>query len=144
MIKKIIITSIILLLTIGIVIAADVESMKMPDGFESTGSGMYSQKDPLTNGGTGFNVAIYEYTDSDFADWTTNHTEDDYTVTKTGSLYWYTDMVDEGVIEVVEIDDTKYIVVFSATSKADGGVDQAYEYMMEFNDLNNAKVVEDV
>ena len=40
-----------------------------------------------------------------------------------------------------DIDDEKYIVDFSATSLAEGGVDQAYDYMMEFNDLNNLEPI---
>lgn len=137
--KKIIITLLLLLLTIGIVTAADIGNLKVPDGFESDGNGMYNQKNPLTNGGTGFNIFIYKYTDSDFKEWTTN--SDDYTVNKTADIYWYTDIGDEGVIEVFELDGDKYIGVFSATSNTNFNTDQAYEYMMEFNKLNNVKPV---
>lgn len=139
--KKIILIGLLLVLTIGVVSAVDIEKMKMPERFESTGGGLYSQKDPFTNGGTGFNVAIYNYSDSTFKEWTTNDT--DYEVNKTGDIYWYIDKTskDEGIIEVVEMEGQKLIVVFSATSLAKGGVDQAFEYMLEFNKLNNVKAI---
>lgn len=142
--KKWIIIGVLLVLTIGVAAAADIEKLKMPDGFESTGGGLYSQKDPWTNGGTGFNVIISEYTDSEFKEWTTNNTEDKYSVVKTGGYSWFTDssMKEDGIIEVGEIDGVKYIIVFYATSKAKGGVDQAFEYMMEFNKLNNVKLID--
>ena len=142
--RKWIILGVLLVLTIGVAAAADIDKLKMPDGFESTGGGFYHQIDPWTNGGNGFNVIISKYTDSDFEDWTTNNTEDQYSVIKTGGLYWFTDsfMKEDGIIEVGEIDGEKYIIVFYATSNAKGGVDQAYEYMMEFNDLNNVKLID--
>ena len=129
----------VVLLSLTVVSAADINNLKMPDGFENTGTGMYNQKDPLTNGGTGFNIIISKYTDSALKDWTTNDT--DYTVTKTGGIYWYTDVGDEGVIEVFELDGEKYIGVFSATSKTNFNTDKAFEYMTEFNKLNNVKQV---
>lgn len=142
--KKWIILGVLLVLTIGIAAAADIDKLKMPDGFESTGGGLYHQVDPWTNGGNGFNVIISEYTDSEFEEWTTNSTEDQYSVVKTGGYYWFTDsfMKEDGIIEVGEIDGVKYIIVFYATSKAKGGVDQAFEYMMEFNKLNNVKLID--
>lgn len=139
--KKIIIIGLLLVLTIGVVTAADIDHMKMPDDFESTGGGQYRQVNTYNNGGTGFNVIIVECTDTNFHDWTTNDTDLDYGVIKTGNLYWYTYMDTKGVFEIVNIDDEKYIVDFSATSLAEGGVDQAYDYMMEFNDLNNLEPI---
>ena len=139
MLKKIILTILILSLTIGIVAATDINKLKMPDGFENTGNGMYNQKNPLTNGGTGFNVIINKYTPESFKEWSVNDT--DYTVNKTGDLYWYTSSGDDGVIEVFELDGEKYYAVFSATSNTNFNTDKAFEYMSEFNKLNNVKPV---
>lgn len=139
--KKLIIIGVLLLLTIGVATAADIDKMKMPEDFESTGGGQYRQVNHWDNGGTGFNVVIVECTDSNLQEWTTNNSDFEYSVTKTMDIYWYTDMDIQGVFEIVEIDGEKYIVDFSASSKADGGVDQAYKYMMEFNDLNNLKPI---
>ena len=139
--KKLIIIGVLLLLTIGVATAADIDKMKMPEDFESTGGGQYRQVNRWDNGGTGFNVVIVECTDSNLQEWTTNNSDFEYSVTKTMDIYWYTDMDIQGVFEIVEIDGEKYIVDFSASSKADGGVDQAYKYMMEFNDLNNLKPI---
>ena len=139
--KKLIIIGVLLLLTIGVATAADIDKMKMPEDFESTGGGLYRQVNHWDNGGTGFNVVIVECTDSNLQEWTTNNSDFEYSVTKTMDIYWYTDMDIQGVFEIVEIDGEKYIVDFSASSKADGGVDQAYKYMMEFNDLNNLKPI---
>ena len=59
--KKIIIGILILFLLMGIVVATDINNLKMPDGWESINSGSYHQKDPLTNGGNGHNMMIQKW-----------------------------------------------------------------------------------
>lgn len=140
MIKKILTITVILLLAVTIVAAADVGNMKMPADFKSTGTGMYNQQDS-NGGGTGFNAAVYKYTDTDFQEWTTDDPTDNFKVTQNGDYYKYTSDADEGVVEVVEIDGEKFIVVFSATSLASGGVSDCVKFMEEFNSLNGAKPV---
>lgn len=142
MIKKIMLISIILLLTIGIVAAADLNNLKMPKDFKNTGSaGMYSQQD--SNGaGTGFNAAITKYTDADADSWLKNDTSDGYVVMKKGSEYWYTSQSDAGVVEVGELDGERYIIVFSTPHVlSSDDIGKCYDFMMEFNGLNNVKPV---
>ena len=141
--KKIIITILMIaLLTLTIVSAVDLGNLKMPKDFKNTGSaGMYSQQD--SNGaGTGFNAAITKYTDSDAESWLKNDTSDGYVVIKKGDEYWYTSESDAGVVEFGEVDGEKCIIVFSTPHVlSSDDISKCYDYMMEFNGLNNVKPV---
>ena len=143
-ITKILIGISILFLLMGIVCATDISKMKMPDGWELINGGTYHQVDPFTNGGNGHNMMIQNWTDSLKDEYCSNHTEDNYVVKDYGNntmVYVFDE--DTGCFEVVEIDGEKYFVNFWYTKGSN--IDEAaktYDFMMEFNKLNNLKPVE--
>lgn len=122
--KKIIITILILLLTIGIVTAANVNNPKIPSGFNKNSEYFYS------NGDYGLTITKH---DADADKWLfTNDT--DYTVQQGNDHVWkYTDKMTKqvGVLEIS--DDNMLVEVYCNGSDTD----KCYDYLMEFNKLNN-------
>ena len=141
--KKIIIGILILFLLMGMVVATDINNLKMPDKWESVSSGSYHQKDPMTNGGNGHNMMIQKWLDSFKDEWYNNNSADAYAVKSYGeNTYVYADPDTTGCFEVVEIDGQKYFVNFWYThpEKLDESA-KTYDFMMEFNKLNNLKPI---
>lgn len=141
--KKIIIGVLTLFLLIGIVCAADINNLKMPNDWEPISNGTYHQKDPFTNGGNGHNMMIQKWTDSLKEEYCSNHTDENYLVKDYGNntmVYVFDE--DTGCFEVVEIDGEKYFVNFWYTKGSN--IDEAaktYDFMMEFNKLNNVQPI---
>lgn len=144
--RKIIIGFTLLLLVIGIAAATDVNNLKVPDGWKAIGGGSYHQQDPLTNGGNGQNMMIQKWDDSFKDEYFQNITAEQYFfVDKGDNTYMYTDGInkDSGSFEVVEIDGTKYFVLFSTVDDLNAEeVAKTYQFMTEFNKLNNLKPIE--
>ena len=134
MLRKIALTLIVLILTVGVVSAIDMTDMKVPDGFEKSSSNCFEKGD--------FELNLVHYSDSSkdlvFED------DDDYTVSEYSSnIYKYTDKLvkNVGAVEVVEIDGDKYLIecVETGTTSHDGAV---YDYLTEFNSLNDLTPIE--
>ena len=143
---KIILAALILIITIGIVSATDINNLKVPDNWEAIGGGSYHEIGDSVGSGSGQNMMIQKWDDSFKEDYWYNITEEQYTVKDTGNnTFMYIDELnqDAGSFEVVEIDGEKYFVNFwtvdytNVEELADTGV-----FMIEFNKLNNLEPVE--
>lgn len=141
---KIIIAALILFLTIGIVVATDVNNLKCPDGWDSFGDGNYYEIGDQPEISDGRNMMIMKYDDS-CADFFENITDENYYVFKNvDNSYNYTDWdySDEGCFEVVEIDGNQYLLHFSTNIENDYPDKlNVYESMLKFNELNNLKPI---
>ena len=144
--KGIIIAITLLILTIGIVAATDVNNLKVPDGWESTGSGNYHEIGDSPGQGSGRNMMVMEYNDANCGDFFENGTDDYYIYKNSDSSYNFTDWVvggQEGCFEVVDVDGKQYLLFFSSNIDNDySGKMSIYDTMLEFNKLNNLKPVE--
>ena len=142
--KKIIIGTLILFLLMGMVVATDINNLKMPDKWESVSSGSYHQKDPVTNGGNGHNMMIQKWLDSFKDEWYNNNSAEAYAVKSYGeNTYVYADPDTTGCFEVVEIDGQKYFVNFWTVNNMDvEKIADTSLFMQEFNQLNNLEPVE--
>lgn len=129
--KKIIIGALLLFLFVGICFAANIDDVKMPDGFNK-------QSDNLAKNDK-FALSITKYMDSDKDLLFSN--DKDYTVIK-GEISKYKDKTakHEGCLEVVEINGEKTVVEIYYDGLSNQ--DKCFEYMEEFNKINNLKPIE--
>lgn len=129
--KKIITAALLLFLFMGICFAANINDVKLPDGFTK-------QSDHVAKNDK-YELSINTYTDNDKDILFTNG--DGYNVI-TGEVNKYTDKQakHEGCFEIVEINGEKTIVevYYDGLSNQDKCVD----YLNNFNELNNLKPVE--
>lgn len=129
--KKIITAALLLFLLMGICFAANINDVKLPDGFTK-------QSDHVAKNDK-YELSINKYTAEDKDILFTN--EDGYNVI-TGEVNKYTDkqVKHEGCFEIVEINGEKTIVevYYDGLSNQDKCVD----YLNNFNDLNNLKPIE--
>ena len=129
--KKIITAALLLFLLIGICFAANINDVKLPDGFTK-------QSDHVAKNDK-YELSINKYTAEDKDILFTN--EDGYNVI-TGEVNKYTDkqVKHEGCFEIVEINGEKTVVevYYDGLSNQDKCVD----YLNNFNDLNNLKPIE--
>ena len=143
---KIITILTLLLLTIGIAAATDINNMKVPDGWEATGGGSYHEIGDSPGQGSGQNMMIQKWSDSFKEEFYENHTDEQYMVTDTGNnTYMFIDDLnaDAGSFEVVEIDGEKYFVLFTTVDNYDTEeIADTSLFMQEFNELNNLHPVE--
>ena len=143
---KILILCFVLFLTIGFVAATDIDNLKVPDGWKAIGGGSYHEEGTSAGAGTGHNMMIQKWDDSFYDEYYNNITEDNYIVMSKGdNIYMYSDGLnsDSGTFEVVEIDGEKYFVNFWTVDDMDSTeIAKTYEFLVEFNELNNFKPVE--
>ena len=143
---KILIGITLLFLVMGIVCATDVNNLKMPDKWESIGSGNYHEIGDSPGAGSGRNMMIMDYTNANCDDFFKNGTEDYFIFKNADGSYNFTDAGndDYGCFEVVNIDGKDYFVWFSTNInfEFDKNTKTIYELMLEFNKLNNLKPVE--
>lgn len=129
--KKIITAALLLFLLMGICFAANINDVKLPDGFTK-------QSDHVAKNDK-YELSINTYTAEDKDILFTN--EDGYNVI-TGDVNKYTDkqVKHEGCFEIVEINGEKTIVevYYDGLSNQDKCVD----YLNNFNELNNLKPIE--
>ena len=129
--KKIITAALLLFLLMGICFAANINDVKLPDGFTK-------QSDHVAKNDK-YELSINTYTDDDKDILFTNG--DGYNVI-TGEVNKYTDkqVKHEGCFEIVEINGEKTIVevYYDGLSNQDKCVD----YLNNFNELNNLKPIE--
>lgn len=136
---KIVIIGIILLFTIGIVAATNIDDFKVPDGYNNLNDGVASYT-------TNMDRMIYvEKVTGDYkTDWFTNTS--DMTVINVGdNIYSYEDTVLDtyGYQEIVEIDGDTYMVSFDQDSKLSPSEQNSFlDDMKEFNKLNNLEPME--
>ena len=131
---KIIIATILLLLTLGVV-SATMDDFQTPSGWELINNGIY--KGPTINEG----LVVSDYTQLDVEEYLTPSStlkinkQPDNTI-----IFDDTKNNEHGVAEVVTVDGDKYIIMFWATS--DGMSDEELmNVMLEFNSLNHVKPI---
>lgn len=129
--KKIITAALLLFLLMGICFAANINDVKLPDGFTK-------QSDHVAKNDK-YELSINKYTAEDKDILFTNG--DGYNVI-TGEVNKYTDkqVKHEGCFEIVEINGEKTIVevYYDGLSNQD----KCVEYLNNFNELNNLKPIE--
>ena len=121
----------ILLLLIGIVSAVDLNDFKLIDGFTSESEYWASNED--------FGLSVNDYNnDTDYDLLFTNDT--DYIVVTDGNISNYTDTISDqvGCEEVVTVNNEQVLVEVYDNN---GDIDKCYEYLMEFNKINNLEPV---
>ena len=142
---KIIIGVLLMFLVIGIAAATDADNLKVPEGWESIGGGSYHEIGDSPGEGSGRNMMIMEYTDSNCNEFFENGTDDYYIFKNDDGSYNFTDWTvnrDEGCFEVVEIDGNQYFLFFSTNIDNDYSSELSiFDVMLEFNKLNNLEPV---
>lgn len=125
-------TAIMLLVGASTVSAIDLDDFKLSDGFDKESSNLAINDD--------FSLSVAKY-DKDL-DYDLLFKDDgDYTVT-VGEISKYVDkeVKHVGVLEVVEIDDEQ--VLIEIYSEDMSKLDECYDKLVEFNELNNLNPVE--
>lgn len=135
---KVILAALILFLTIGIVVATNIDDFKVPDGYNALKDGCSAY---TTNGDR---MIYVEKASGDYkTDWFTNTS--DMTVCDVGNnTYSYADDRLEiyGYQEIVVIDGVDYIVSVNQNSKLSPGEETLYlKDLQEFNKLNNLEPI---
>ena len=134
----------LLFLILGIVAATDIDNLKVPEDWESVGGGTYHQTD-IGGGGNGQNMLIQKWYDGLKDEYYQNISDEEYfVIDKENNTFMYTDGYNEdsGSFEVVQIDGEKYFVNFWTVDDLDAGeVAKTYQFMMEFNKLNNLEPI---
>lgn len=129
--KKILTITALLILFTGICFAANIDDVKLPDGFNK-------QSDHVAKNDK-YELSINKYIDDDNSILFKNDTE--YKVIK-GEISNYTDkgVKHQGCLEVVEINGEKTVVeiLYDGLSNQD----KCFEYLQEFNKINNLKPIE--
>ena len=142
---KIIIATLILFITIGIVAATDINNLNMPDGWESLNDGTYHEIGDSAGGGSGQNMIIQKWADSLKDEYYQNITDEEYTVMDTGNnTFMYIDDLNEnaGSFEVVEIDGEKYFVNFWTVDYTDTEeITDTSFFLVKFNELNDLEPI---
>ena len=135
----------LMFLVIGIATATDVNNLQVPDGWESIGGGSYHEIGDSPGEGSGRNMMIMEYTDSNCNEFFENGTDDYYIFKNDDGSYNFTDWTvnrDEGCFEVVEIDGNQYFLFFSTNIDNDYSSELSiFDVMLEFNKLNDLKPI---
>ena len=135
----------LMFLVIGIAAATDVNNLQVPDGWESIGGGSYHEIGDSPGEGSGRNMMIMEYTDSNCDEFFENGTDDYYIFKNDDGSYNFTDWTvnrDEGCFEVVEIDGNQYFLFFSTNIDNDYSSELSiFDVMLEFNKLNDLKPI---
>lgn len=132
MIKKIAILAIFLLLSVGFVSAVDLDDFELTDGFSKDSTNFATDDD--------FSLSVANY-DEDL-DYDLLFKDDgDYTVT-VGEISKYVDKTVKqvGVLEIVEIDGEKVLIELYSGNMSD--LDECYDKLIEFNELNNLEPIE--
>ncbi len=130
----------ILFLVMGIVVATDINKLNMPNGWENSNDGVYRQV--VKNiGSDGYFMNIQKLNDTIKNDFYNHPSSSTHIVDKGNNTFTFTD-AKAGSFEVVEIDGEKYFVMFWTAYSNDGNVNEAYDFMMQFNNLNGFEPVE--
>ena len=143
-----ILTAITLLsLLVGMVVATDVNNLKVPDGWEAINDHTYHEKGSDPGAGSGRNMMIEKWYDGLKDEYYNNISEEHYRVIDNGdNTFDYSDAMndDYGCFEVVEINGEKYFVIFFNMMESDfDSVNvSTHDLIMEFNKLNNLKPIE--
>jgi hypothetical protein len=133
-ISKILIAALILICAIGIVSAAELPNLQVPDTFKDLGGGSYSNEAD--------NIEIDIFNDTDLKSYFTNDTATKLTVTpgKINNTYTYTDGTNKqfGVSELVKINGEQYVIQFWADDDSSNtSLDRFYDALEQVNKLNN-------
>lgn len=132
-ISKLVILALMLVCTIGIVSAADLPELKVPDKFTNLDGESY------TNQAEGIELEVFGENLTEFF---TNDTELKFTITpgKINNTFNYTDGTNNmiGISELVTINDKHYVVeVWKESNATDISLDKLYDTLEEVNKLNS-------
>ena len=142
--KYILLATIILLLTIGVAAAFEINTLKTLDGYNGFDANGYSNY--TTNSNRYFLVEKILELDDDFKDeWFNNHTDLKFKTYPVGdNIYYAEDGTFEfyGYEEVVEIDGDYYMVSINQNSKLSPSEMNGFlKDIKEFNKLNNLEPI---
>lgn len=142
MFKKVMLFLLFFMMIIGVASAADPASFKAPTDFDDIGDGVFVLYDSAKNPQE--ILSVVKYNEHDWADYTSNDTENNYTVVKdNNNTYNFTDgsVNDVGSFELVEVQGEKFIIDFSKPGSA-SDLSKTYEDLLDYNRLNNLKPIE--
>lgn len=133
-ISKILIAALILICAIGIVSAAELPDLQVPDTFKDLNGGSYSNEAD--------DIEIDIFNDTDLKSYFTNDTEAKLTVTpgKINNTFNFTDGINKmfGVCELVKINDQQYVIQFWANDDSSNtSLDRFYDALEQVNKLND-------
>ena len=129
---KIVIGISIILLSVSMISAANINDWKLPDNFKS-------ESDVWASNG-GYGLSINEYNDEDYDLFFRNSS--DYTVVTANNITNYTDHISNqvGCDEVIEDDGVKYLV--ECYNSGPNNLEGCYQYLLDFNKLNDVSPIE--
>ena len=138
MFKKLMFFLIFTIVLVGACSAAEQTKFNAPEDFEDIGDGVFVLYDSFKNADE--ILSIVKFNQHDWKDYTTNDTENNYTVIKDkNNTYNYTDksVNEKGSFELIKIGKDKYIIDFSKVG-LDTDYSETYNNLLEFNRINNA------
>ena len=130
--KKIILFLTIFLI-IGAVSAADINDYKLPDNLNVESEFWASNED--------YGIGIYEYEDSDYETFFTNTTESTVYIADNITNYTDTESSTVGCDEIVDINGEKYLIECYFEGTDDSKIKDCYDFLLEFNKLNNLEPI---
>ena len=158
--RKAFLLLIILILTVGIVSAANISNFKAPSNFDNDGNGSFYEMNELgLVDENGISIEVFteenmkelqELMDSDEdmdkESFFKNDTSLNYTVENSDdeNIFFFSDGVNElkGYIELIQIGDDEIIIESNVESNAsDDKIKQSLDVLKEFNKLNDFKLI---
>ena len=134
--KKIILILTLLLLIIGVAYATDVGDFKAPNGWETKGGGLFFSSNP------GEAITVMNYTDENVKDFIDNEFVSIKNDTSTHVMtYKDSDLHQHGVMEIVEVEGSRFIVQSWAGEQSSTTDDMLLANLQNFNNVNNLKPI---
>lgn len=135
-VKFTVILLIILISSITVVSAVDLNKLNVPDKFKNTDNATYD------NDETGEEISLVTNDSAKLKDYYTNNTDLRQSIKATDkpNIYTFYDGVNDmsGCVELIEIDNTIYVVDIWVSGNADENkLQQMSETLVKFNELNN-------
>lgn len=134
--KKIILATLLIFLILGTAYATTVDDFKAPNGWENKGHGTFFGPN------LGESLNVMEYTDENVKDFIDN---DFVTIQKDSSTnimtYKDSDLKQHGVMEVIEVGGSKFIVQSGAGEQSTTTDDALLATLNNFNQVNNVKPI---
>ena len=144
MFKKVFLGLILCLMLVCAVSAIDTTSFTVPDDFEDVGDGVYVLYDTFKQPEQV--LSVVSNTEHDAEDYTTNDTENGYTVYayENNTFNFVDESLDEkSSFELIEIDGEMFIIVFAKYGIGDeNDFNETFDNLMKFNELNGVDPIE--
>ena len=133
---KILIATLLIFLVLGTAYAANVSDFKAPTGWDNKGNGAFFGPD------LGEGLTVMNYTDENVKDFIDNEY---VTIKKDTELnimtYKDSDLKQHGVMEIVEVDGSKFIVQSWAGEQSSTTDEMLLATLQNFNNVNNLKPI---